>query len=103
MQVVCAEIQPIPSETVVGGHRKDSSALAVFDLHHVDVEVTVRVRGNIGQALAVRRPGGIDVDMVARGERGRSACLEVQDPQVDALAVIVRRIHEPLAVGGPFG
>mgnify|MGYP000392022931 CR=1 FL=1 len=54
-----------------------------------DVEPAVRSGRDVGQPLAVGRPRRLVVHVRAGGQVGRGAGREIQDAQVDALAVVV--------------
>ena len=67
-----------------------------------DVPASLERRGDERDARAVRRPPRIDVDRAIRQERARLAGRQVEQSQLDGLAV-VRRVDDEASVGGPVG
>ena len=69
VHVPLAEIETIARVAVVLGHRDFfSSPSTVSDLANVDIEVAVRLRGNVGEPGAVGRENRIRVDVLVVGQ-----------------------------------
>ncbi len=103
VDVRVAKIQAVTAEVVVGRHLDDGARTPVVDGGDEHVEEAVRRGRDVGQALAVGRPGRFHVDVIAGRDRGRFARGQVQDPHVDALAVVVRGVGKITTVGRILG
>ena len=73
--------------------------LTVLQRSDEHVEVAVWFSGDVRQAGAIRRERWIHVNVRVARQRLRLAGLHVQHLQLDRAAPLIRRIHDPFAVG----
>ena len=99
-----AEVQTIAPEIAVARHRDlVARELAVRDRPDEHVEVSVRLRGHVGEARPVRREDRVHVDLRVGRERAAFAGRDVHDLQLDRGSAIVGDVGNPAPVGRPVG
>ena len=99
-----AEVQTIAPEIAVARHRDlVARELTVLDRPDEHVEVSVRLRGHVGEARPVRREDRVHVDLRVGRERAAFAGRDVHDLQLDRGAAIVGDVGNPAPVGRPVG
>ena len=97
------EIESLIVEAVVFGQPRGSAGPAVVDRQRIKVIPTVRLGRNIKNAFAVGRPHRVEIEMHTLGQGRGFAAGHVEQPQIDALVIVIRGIGDPTAVRRPDG
>ena len=99
MHIPSPEIQTIGTVVVVVGDGDFvASPATVFHCPYVDVEVTIRLSGNVGYVAAIGRKNRISVDEIIIGEGPRLAGFDLQNLKLNCVAAVIGCIDNPFAV-----